>query len=80
MPQTQMAIRNPRGVGFEARYEWHGREQVIIWRHCGADAAQGPKDHRLSGSQRADYHTVVSCASCGLRWESRCLWEGVTSH
>lgn len=69
------AIRNPRGVGFEARYEWHGRERVIVWRHCGEDARSGPKDHVIG--KRADYHTVVSCNVCDLRWESRCLWDGV---
>lgn len=66
----------PQDLGFTPRYEWHGQHRVIIWRHCGRDAAQGDREVLVSsdslglpGPSRLILcrRTVVLCRACGLR-------------
>jgi hypothetical protein len=62
-------VPHPQDVGFTPRYEWHGRERVIVWQHCGQDAGRTERWERgLDGVQRRV--TRLACRACDLRWSS----------
>lgn len=72
---TTATIDHPSHHGFTPRFEWHGTERVIVWRHCGNDARYGNITHQEN--RRVDHHYIVACVVCDARYESECLWRKV---
>jgi hypothetical protein len=62
-------IPHPQSAGFTPRFEWHGRVQVIVWRHCETDAADGSRWVRGTDGVHRNVR-FLRCLNCGLKWNS----------